>query len=109
MHGARLAASGRSATLAAGLLVAAAGLGPAVGAQRGTLPANVDAVYRISFTALGDIGRFHFNSKIDGDAYALAADAKIKTAIFDYWGDMSSRGVVRRRSSVQPWLVRVSV
>jgi hypothetical protein len=61
---------------------------------RGTLPAQVKAVYRISFTALGDIGHFRFQSNIDGGDYALTADAKIDTAIFDYRGDMKSRGGV---------------
>lgn len=68
--------------------------GAAEGAGNRPLPANVDAVYRISFTGLGKIGHFHFNSQVNGEAYALAADAKIDTAIFDYKGNMSSRGVV---------------
>lgn len=76
------------------ILGVGSGSGLAVGADKGPLPANVDAVYRVSFTALGDIGRFHFNSKINGDTYALSADAKIDTAIFDYRGDMASKGAV---------------
>ena len=69
-------------------------------AQRagGQLPATVDAVYRIKFTALGDIGHFHFKSTVNGEAYALAADAKIDTAIFDYRGNMSSNGAVPSRT-----------
>lgn len=66
----------------------------AAAAGKGPLPVNVDAVYRVSFTALGDIGHFQFNSKIDGDAYTLSANAKIDTAIFDYRGDMASKGAV---------------
>ena len=58
------------------------------------LPANVDAVYRISFTGLGDIGHFHFASNLKGEAYALTADAKIDTAIFDYKGNMSGGGTL---------------
>lgn len=58
------------------------------------LPANVDAVYRISFTALGNIGHFQFNSQVSGDSYRLTANAKIDTAIFDYKGDMKSEGVI---------------
>lgn len=76
------------------MLGAGLGSGSAVGADKAPLPANVDAVYRVSFTALGDIGHFHFNSKINGDTYALSADAKIDTAIFDYRGDMASKGAV---------------
>ncbi len=68
--------------------------GAAAAAGKGPLPVNVDAVYRVSFTALGDIGHFQFNSKIDGDAYTLSANAKIDTAIFDYRGDMASKGGV---------------
>ncbi|MFN3622537.1 MAG: DUF3108 domain-containing protein [Hyphomicrobium sp.] len=68
--------------------------GAAAAAGKGPLPVNVDAVYRVSFTALGDIGHFQFNSKIDGDAYTLSANAKIDTAIFDYRGDMASKGAV---------------
>lgn len=79
---------------AALILAAGLGLGAATAADKRPLPANVDAVYRVSFTALGDIGHFHFNSKVDGDTYALSADAKIDTAIFDYRGNMSSRGAV---------------
>ncbi len=58
------------------------------------LPAQVSAVYRISFGLLGDIGAFRFNSNIDGEAYALTADAKIDTAVFDYFGAMTSSGSV---------------
>jgi len=58
------------------------------------LPANVDAVYRISFTALGNIGHFQFNSQVSDDSYRLTANAKIDTAIFDYKGDMKSEGVI---------------
>jgi hypothetical protein len=58
------------------------------------LPANVDATYRISFTALGNIGHFQFNSQVSGDSYRLAANAKIDTAIFDYKGNMKSEGVI---------------
>lgn len=86
-----------SAGTAAAALIAAMSLaspGPAHALDKGALPANVDAVYRVNFTALGEIGRFHFNSKIDGETYALKADAKIDTAIFDYRGDMSSKGAV---------------
>lgn len=85
------------------LIAGSVGTGPAAGAQKGTLPVDVDAVYRVSFTALGDIGHFHFNSKINGDAYALAADARIDTAILDYRGDMASRGAVTgSATSTQP-------
>lgn len=62
--------------------------------RQGPIPANVDAVYKIRFTALGDIGHFHFNSKVAGESYTLVADAKIDTAIFDYRGDMGSKGAV---------------
>ncbi len=62
------------------------------------MPASVDAVYRISFTALGNIGNFHFKSTVNGDAYTLAADAKIDTTIFDYRGNMSSNGAVPSRT-----------
>ncbi|MEO8420303.1 MAG: DUF3108 domain-containing protein [Hyphomicrobium sp.] len=77
-------------------------IGSAAGswAQRagGQMPASVDAVYRISFTALGNIGNFHFKSTVNGDAYTLAADAKIDTTIFDYRGNMSSNGAVPSRT-----------
>ena len=59
---------------------------------------SVDAVYRIIFTALGNIGHFHFKSTVNGDAYTLAADAKIDTTIFDYRGNMSSNGAVPSRT-----------
>jgi hypothetical protein len=84
-----------AAIVPAALMVAASAT--TVTAQRAgkePLPATVDAVYRISFTALGDIGHFHFNSQVNGDTYALTADGKIDTAIFDYRGDMKSRGTV---------------
>jgi hypothetical protein len=76
------------------LLASAVSLAPAFAAEGGPPPANVDAVYRINFTALGNIGHFHFNSSIAGDTYKLAADAKIDTAFFDYSGQMTSSGVV---------------
>lgn len=91
--GARRAA--RAAVLSAVLATSLAALNcpPAFAGSR-TLPSEVNAVYKISFSVLGDIGTFRFSSSIDGDAYALAADAKIDTAIFDYKGAMASTGLV---------------
>lgn len=59
------------------------------------LPALVVAKYRVSFGLLGDIGHFAFRSDLEGEAYTLAANAKIDTAVFDYRGKMSSSGLVR--------------
>jgi hypothetical protein len=58
------------------------------------LPAQVSALYRVSFGLLGEIGYFRFNSTVNGEAYALAAEAKIDTAVFDYFGAMTSMGSV---------------
>ena len=66
----------------------------AVAAERQRVPAHVDALYRISFTALGNIGYFRFKSDIAGEVYTLSGEAKIDTAIFDYNGKMSSAGAV---------------
>ena len=99
----RPAAKAASAVNAMAFGLLAAGIGPATAAGKGPLPTNVDAVYRVSFTALGDIGHFRFNSKIDGDAYTLTANAKIDTTMFDYRGDMASKGAVTATSvSAQP-------
>jgi hypothetical protein len=68
---------------------------PAVRADPAPLPSKVNALYRVSFGLLGEIGYFKFKSNIDGEAYNLAAEAKIDTAIFDYRGVMSSTGAVR--------------
>ena len=88
---------------AVALLAGGATSATAQRAGKGPLPATVDAVYRISFTALGDIGHFHFNSQVNGDTYALVADGKIDTAIFDYRGDMKSRGsVIATGTGTQP-------
>lgn len=95
ISGLRRAAAAAAALLpATSILLAGAGLATEMAASKGPLPVNVDAVYRVSFTALGEIGHFHFNSKINGDDYELKADAKIDTAIFDYRGDMASKGAV---------------
>jgi Protein of unknown function (DUF3108) len=59
-----------------------------------SLPAEVKAVYKVSFGLLGEIGYFRFNSTVNGEAYALAAEAKIDTAVFDYFGAMTSMGSV---------------
>ena len=83
-----------AALVAATLLAWAASPGWAQRAASGPVPSTVDAVYRINFTALGDIGHFHFKSTINGDAYALVAGAKINAAIFKYDGDMSSGGAL---------------
>ena len=68
--------------------------GQSASAAPRTLPAQVSATYKISFTVLGDIGTFQFSSSIDGEAYTLAADATIDTAVFDYNGVMASTGTV---------------
>jgi len=66
----------------------------AIAAERQPVPAHVNALYRISFTALGDIGYFRFKSDVNGEAYTLSGEAKIDTAIFDYDGKMTSAGTV---------------
>lgn len=73
---------------------------PAAHADPGELPAQVQAVYRISFGLLGEIGTFHFTSDIKNDAYTLTAKAKIDTAVFDYAGFMSSTGSVVSASAM---------
>jgi hypothetical protein len=84
------------ATLAGSLLLLAfiAVLPTPVGAGSGPLPAEVRAQYRVEFGLLGEIGYFRFNSTVNGEAYALAAEAEIDTAVFDYFGAMSSMGSV---------------
>ena len=52
------------------------------------------AIYKISFGVLGNIGTFNFKSDVSGEAYTLAADAKIDTTVFDYNGNMTSMGTV---------------
>lgn len=74
--------------------LAASGVGSAQAGERSNLPVNVDATYKVKFTALGDIGHFRFNSKIEGEAYTLQAEAKIDTAVFDYRGNMTSKGAI---------------
>jgi hypothetical protein len=76
------------------LLVSQSLLGTPARAGSGPLPAQVNAFYRVSFGLLGEIGYFRFNSTVNGEAYALAAEAKIDTAIFDYFGAMTSMGSV---------------
>jgi len=76
------------------LLPFATPLFSALAADTRPLPAQVSAIYRISFGLLGEIGSFRFRSSIAGEAYSLVADAKIDTAIFDYSGLMTSTGSV---------------
>lgn len=90
------------ATFLPAALLVAVGATPGAAQRQGPIPANVDAVYRINFTALGDIGHFHFNSQVSGDTYTLAADAKIDTTLFDYRGNMSSKGAVQSAGSPRP-------
>jgi Protein of unknown function (DUF3108) len=58
------------------------------------LPLEVRALYKVSFSLLGDIGTFRFRSTVNGEVYALSAESKIDTAIFDYSGAMTSMGSV---------------
>ena len=87
-----------AALVPAALVLAGGATGGSAQRAGGQMPATVDAVYRITFTALGDIGHFHFKSTVNSEAYTLAADAKIDTAIFDYRGNMSSNGAVPSRT-----------
>lgn len=82
--------------LLSSLLLLGSGSVFAASAQTGVgrLPAQVLAVYRISFGLLGEIGTFRFTSGIENHSYRLAADAKIDTAVFDYKGFMTSTGSV---------------
>ena len=80
------------ARLVSAALMLACGTSAGLAQRPGPLPVTVDAVYRISFTALGDIGHFHFNSNLKGGAYNLAADAKINATIFKYDANMGSQG-----------------
>ena len=83
-----------AALVTAALLAYTASFGWAQRVGSRPLPATVDAVYRINFTALGDIGHFQFKSVLNGDAYTLSADARIDTAIFKYDGGMRSNGAL---------------
>jgi hypothetical protein len=85
----------RAALLSSLLLLSFEALSaPAARADPAPLPSKVNALYRVTFGLLGEIGHFQFSSIIDGEAYTLAAEAKIDTAIFDYKGVMSSTGAV---------------
>ncbi len=86
---------GRGTLAGALLLLACAALfaEPALAGAK-PLPEKVTATYKVSFSVLGDIGTFRFNSTVNGEAYALAAEAKIDTAVFDYFGAMTSMGSV---------------
>jgi hypothetical protein len=64
----------------------------AMAAGRGPVPVQVNALYKVSFTALGKIGHFRFTSKMEGDAYKLTGEANVDTAVFDYSGKMKSSG-----------------
>lgn len=88
-----LAAFALSALFCQGL-APAGGVARAEGPGAQVLPADVKAYYKVRFTALGEIGSFHFNSQVSGKNYRLTASAKIDTAIFDYRGSMTSVGVV---------------
>ena len=87
-----------TALVPAALILAGAATSGSAQRAGGQMPASVDAVYRITFTALGEIGHFRFKSAVNGEAYALTAEAKIDTAIFDYRGNMSSNGAVPVRT-----------
>ncbi len=76
------------------LLASAAVANSPAQAEPKPLPAEVKAVYKVSFGLLGEIGYFRFNSTVTGEAYALSAEAKIDTAVFDYFGAMTSMGSV---------------
>jgi hypothetical protein len=71
-------------------------------AGSGPLPAQVTALYKVSFGLLGEIGYFRFNSTVNGEVYALAAEAKIDTAVFDYFGAMTSMGSVLSAAATRP-------
>ena len=82
------------------VLPCGATVGSAQGAGDRPLPAHVEAIYKVSFTALGNIGSFRFDSDIAGEAYNLSANAKVHTAIFDYNAAMKSNGAVVAAGSV---------
>src|ERR1700687_3758680 len=75
----RLRLGSLSAVLVAAALFIAANFAPTDAADGRVLPAHVNAVYRVSFTALGKIGSFRFTSDIAGEVYTLSAEAKINT------------------------------
>jgi hypothetical protein len=81
------------------LLVSAALIRTPAHADPAPLPAEVRALYKVSFSLLGDIGTFRFSSTVNGEAYALSAEAKIDTAVFDYSGAMTSMGSVLSASA----------
>lgn len=56
-------------------------------------PAEVTAVYRITFAGL-DVGSFQFQSKVEAGAYALSGQAKIRAPLgaFEWKGTTSSAG-----------------
>ena len=88
------AAVRRCAALALPLLVLQLASSQVAYADPGALPTQVNALYKIRFGLLGEIGTFQFKSHIDGETYTLSADAKIDTTVFDYLGSMTSSGAV---------------
>jgi hypothetical protein len=96
MHRVRLRAHRARRTALAGIFLLASGAPLGAPAQAGSpaLPSQVTALYKVSFGVLGEIGYFRFNSTVNGEVYALGAEAKIDTAVFDYFGAMTSMGSV---------------
>jgi hypothetical protein len=66
---------------------------PAAAATVPGWPAEVNAVYRISFGGI-DIGSFKFQSKVEASAYALAGQASIRAPLgaFEWKGTTNSAG-----------------
>ncbi len=93
----RRAIGGLAAVFASFLLLlcfATSAIGPAALAQSQDLPERVVAKYQIQFSALGKIGGFQFRSELKDGEYELKANAKIDTAVFDYFGTMKSSGTL---------------
>jgi hypothetical protein len=59
------------------------------------LPSSVEAYYRIDFTVLGNIGKFHFRSDLADGRYTLNADAKVSATVFSYKAQMTSAGTLK--------------
>lgn len=70
--------------------------GPAHAEQTHGWPTQVSATYAMSFTGLGDVGKFNFQARIEGTAYTVSGQAEVKIPMVYKWsGNLTGGGTLQ--------------
>lgn len=78
----------RAAVQAALLLAACLAPRPAAAEANVGWPTQVDALYTLHFTGFGELGKFRYQSQINGAEYTISGNAEVKVPLIYQWSSV---------------------